>query len=241
MAPESAWTGDRGHATAFEDARVGLEHRLIASVEASGVGVEGVEVHHAELAPADQAHARPLLVAELGLDLVQKLRQLAIALHVAAKEVDHDLFVRGAEDHVALAPVCEAEQGLAHRLLAAALLPEVGGLNRRHEDLLAAGAVHLLAHDLLDLAQGALSQGHVAVDAGCKLLHQPSAKEELVRFLFGLGRRLPQRVPEESGHEHQGSILVTPGMRSKSVSKLMIPPSLSRSTRAIWWASARSR
>ena len=48
---------------------------------------------------------------------------------------------------------------------AAALLPQVVGLQRRHQDLLRADGVHLLAHDALDLAQDHLTQRQVRVDA----------------------------------------------------------------------------
>ena len=65
---------------ALEDAR----SRRRASPRSSrralrGVGVEGVGVLHEELAAAHEAEARPDLVAELGLDLVEVERQLAVA------------------------------------------------------------------------------------------------------------------------------------------------------------------
>jgi hypothetical protein len=42
-------------------------------------GVKGIGVLHGELAPAHDAEARPDLVAELGLDLIEVPRQLPIA------------------------------------------------------------------------------------------------------------------------------------------------------------------
>ena len=60
------------------------------------IGVEGVRVFHQELATAEQAGARPRLVAELGLHLVQVLRQVAVAPDIATNHVRDDLFVSGA-------------------------------------------------------------------------------------------------------------------------------------------------
>ena len=111
-------------------------------------GVERVGVLHDELAPAHQAGARPQLVAELGLDLVEVERQLAVAAHVAAHEVDDDLLVRGADDEVAALAILEAQQLRAVLLPAARLLPQLGRDHRGQEHLLGAGAVHLLADDL---------------------------------------------------------------------------------------------
>ena len=60
------------------------------------VDVEGVGVLHEELARAHHAEARPALVAELHLDLVEIRRQLAIALQLAARDVGDDFLVRRA-------------------------------------------------------------------------------------------------------------------------------------------------
>ena len=66
------------HAAAREDAPVRLEHRLVRGVEPRLVEVEGVGVLHRELAHAHQAAAGTGLVAELGLDLVERHRHVAV-------------------------------------------------------------------------------------------------------------------------------------------------------------------
>ena len=63
-----------------EGAQIGDEHLVVGALGAGGVEVEGVGVLHQELAPAHDAEARPHLVAELPLDVVEVLRQVAIAL-----------------------------------------------------------------------------------------------------------------------------------------------------------------
>jgi len=107
---------DGGYAAAAEDVLVGLEHLLVAHVQALPVGVEAVEVLHAELAQADDAAPRPRLVPELGLDLVDQDGQVAIALDVTLEEVHGDLLVGGAQRQVAVAAVLEDEEVVAERL-----------------------------------------------------------------------------------------------------------------------------
>ena len=156
------------------------------------VEVEGVVVLHVELAPAHDSEARTQLVPELPLDLIEVLRQVAVAAHRLAEDVGHDLLVSGAEEHRALVPVGEAQHLLAVVVVAAAFLPELGRLHCRHQDLLAAGGVHLLAHDLLDLAQHAQSQRQPAVDAGARLPDHAGAQHQPVRGDLRLGRVLSQ-------------------------------------------------
>ena len=67
-------------AAAPEDVAVRLRHVLIGGVQAGVVGVEGVGVLHVELAHPYQPGAGTGFVAELGLNLVQQLRQVAVAL-----------------------------------------------------------------------------------------------------------------------------------------------------------------
>ncbi len=196
-----------GDAAALEDALVCLVHRVVGLVEVGMIGVEAVEVHHAELTAANEAHARARFVAEFGLNLIEQLRQLFVALDVAAEEVCDDLLVRGAESEAALTAVLERHQRWAVIGGAAALLPQLDRREHRHEDLLPAGAVHLLPHDLLDLAQDAPAQRQVAVDTGRDLLDEAGAQQKLVREVLGLLRCFAEGVAEESGHSHRGVIL----------------------------------
>ena len=96
---------------------------------------------------AQEAPARPRLVAELHLHLVEVLRQIAVAADLAARDVGDDLLVRRAEVVVAPLAVLEAEERVAVEVPAARLLEVLGGQERGHEDLERAGAVHLLADD----------------------------------------------------------------------------------------------
>ena len=56
-------------------------------------------------------------------------------------------------------------------IVAPGLAPKIGKLQRRHQEFDGAGAVLLLAHDLLDLLQHAKPERQPGVDAG-RLLPQ---------------------------------------------------------------------
>ena len=183
---------DRREAEPGEGAQVGDEHLVVGAHGAGVVDIEGVVVLHVELAATHDAEARAQLVPKLPLNLIEVLRQVAVAAHGLAEDVGHDLFVGGAEEHRAVVAVRDAQHLPAVVLVAAALLPQLGRLDRRHEDLLAAGGVHLLAHHLLDLAQHAMAQRQPAVNAGARLPDHAGAQHEPVRRDLRLGRVLSQ-------------------------------------------------
>jgi len=61
------------------------------------VHIERIGVLHRELAATEQPSARPRFVSELGLDLIQVLGQIPVALHLAARQIGDDLLVRRSE------------------------------------------------------------------------------------------------------------------------------------------------
>ena len=115
---------------AGEDARIGVEHDAIADGKRRLIDVERIGVLHDELARAHDAEARPDLVAELGLDLVEVDRQLPVALDFAARDVSDDLLVRRRDTVVALVAVLKTQQVRPVLLPAARLLPQLGRLDR---------------------------------------------------------------------------------------------------------------
>ena len=191
--------GPEREPAALEDAGVGVEHVPVLAPGVVGVDVEGVRVLHQELAAAHEAEAGPDLVAELHLDLVEVLWQLAVRADLPAHEVGHDLLVRRAEAEVALVAVAETKELGPVLVPAAALAPQLGGNDGRHQDLLGAGAVHLLAHDRLDAAHGAQPEGQEVVDAACHLPDHTGANHEAVARDLGVGRILAQRRGEHPG------------------------------------------
>ena len=194
--------GRRLEAAAREDSLVGVVHRPVALVRAGGVHVEGVGVLHDELLRAHEAEARTRLVAELRLDLIDNHRQLAVGADDGLDDVRHLLFGGRAEREVVLGAVLELEHVRAHRLPAPRGLPQFGGLENRHEQFLRARAVHLLAHDRLDLAQRPHAEGQEREQPGGRLLDDRRPDEQLVRVDFSVPRVFPEGLDHHLGPLH---------------------------------------
>ena len=109
MAPVSAATARNFSPRRREDARIGVVHVAVFALQVRVVRVEGIGVLHHEFARAHDAEARPDLVAELGLDLVEVERQLAVGADFPARDVGDDFFVGRAETEIALVPVLDLE------------------------------------------------------------------------------------------------------------------------------------
>ena len=183
-------------AAALEDAAVGLVHLVVGKIGRIAVNVKGVSILHDELAAAHQAEARADLVAELGLDLIEVDRQLAVGGDRAAHDVGHDLLVGRAEAELALVAVLDPQQLGPVLEPAAGLLPQLGGLDRRHDQLDRAGALHLDPDDRLELGQRAPREREVAVDAGGQLRDHAGTGHQALRDDLGVRRVLPQGVDE---------------------------------------------
>ena len=166
--PDVGADRDRVEPEALERPLVGLVLGLVALVEAGLVAIAAVGVLHDELADADQAAARPGLVAELRLEVVDHHRQLAVALDDVAEQDRDDLLVGHREDHVALVAVLEPEQLRADLVVAAAFLPDLRRMDDRHLHLLAADPVLLLADDLLDALVDPEAERQQRVDPRCR-------------------------------------------------------------------------
>ena len=196
--------GAEREAAAREDALVGLVHLLVFALRVLDVDVERIRVLHDELAPAHQAGARPQLVAELGLDLIEVQRQLAPAPDLAAHQRRDHLLVRRADDEVAALAILEAQQLIAVVLPAPGLLPQLARDDRGQEHLRGARAIHLLADDALDLLHDAPAERQERVDAGRDLAQVTAAHHEDVRGDLRLGRRFLQRGDQGLRLTHVG-------------------------------------
>ena len=148
---------------ALADVSVGLLHLVILLLQALLRGGEAVGVLHDELATAHQAKAGTELVAELVLNVVKVDRQLLIGAQLVAHQGRDGLLVRGAQDELATMTVVKAHKLLAIGVDAAGLAPQLGVDHDRHHKLLGAGGVHLVAHDVLDLANRAPSKRQVGI------------------------------------------------------------------------------
>ena len=176
-----------------EDAAVGVIHDAVFALQVFEAGVERVAVLHEEFTTAHHAETWADLVAELGLDLIQMNRQLAVALDFLAHKVGDHFFVRRADDEIALVAILETQQFGTVLLATARFLPELKGLHGRHQHFQGAGAVHFVAHDRFNLAQGAQAQRCPGVDARGQAADQPGAQHQLLADDFGVGRGFFER------------------------------------------------
>ena len=184
-------------AQAVEDSLVGGAVTVVGLVQAGVVHVEGVGILHHELAPAQDARARAFLVAILGLNLVQGDREILVRrVHVLDRGGEH-LLVRRPEEHVGPLAVLQPEQIVAVLGPAVRRLVRLAREKCREEQFLRTDAVHLLAHDVFDLAQSAQPQRHPAVDTGGGAADVAGAHQELVARHFRVGGVLTEGTQKE--------------------------------------------
>jgi hypothetical protein len=128
-------------------------HELIVLLQTRLVPVEAVGVLHDELAGPDHPETRAYLVTELGLDLIEHHRQLAVTGYVVLHQAGNDLLMGRAEAYGALAAVGEPVHHFAQGLVPPGLLPDLQRLQRRKQQFGSSGRGHLLADDALDVLQ----------------------------------------------------------------------------------------
>ncbi len=193
---------DRLQAKPLEGAQVGDEHPVVRVARAGLVEVEGIGVLHQEFARAHGPEARAHLVAELPLDVVEVQRQRLVGAYVGPEDLGDHLLVRRPEQHVALVPVLDAQHFGAIGVVAAALPPEVGGLDRRHQDLDGAGAVLLLPDDGADAIEYALAQRQPRENPRRLLAHQAGAQHQAMGNDLGLAGRFFQGRQKVAAQTH---------------------------------------
>ena len=130
--------------------------------------------------------ARPRLVALLGLEVVEQLRQVAVGAHLARDvEVMFSSWVIASTSSAPRA-VLQLEQLVD--VVAAGALPQLGRLEHRHQHLAGADRVELLADDLLDLAVGPPARRQPGPQPGADLPREPRAHQSA-------GATRPRRRP----------------------------------------------
>ena len=147
IGPVSARIGIDFRPMPREGAQIGDEHLVVGMPRAGLIDVERIGILHQEFAAAHQAEARPHLVAEFPLDVIEIERQILVGAHIGAEDLGDHLLVGRPVEHVALVAVLDAQHLLAVGLVAPALAPQIGRLDGRHQQFDRAGAVLLLAHD----------------------------------------------------------------------------------------------
>ncbi|OIQ76904.1 hypothetical protein GALL_414110 [mine drainage metagenome] len=134
------------------------DHVAVVGVQRGiAVHVEGIAVLHQELAPAHHTKARTHLVAEFPLDVIKRQRQLLVAFHVRAEDVGDHLFVGRAIQHLALMAVRDAQHFFAVVVITPRLAPQIGRLQRGHQQRNVPRACLLFVHDGLDPLQHSIA------------------------------------------------------------------------------------
>ena len=120
-----------------------------------------------------------------------------------ARSTFHHVWAAGhRQDHLAPVTVLEPGQLGTDRVVASARFPDVGRMDDRHLDLLAADPVHLLADDLLDPLVHAESERQEGIDPGSELADVARPDEQPVRRHLGVGGIVAETREEEPGETH---------------------------------------
>ncbi|VWM24375.1 Uncharacterised protein [Collinsella intestinalis] len=218
---------------ALADVRIGLLHIVIGLLQGLLRGVEGVAVLHDELATAHEAKAGAHLVAELVLNLVQVHGKLLVALELVLDEVGDSLLMGGAENELALMTVGDTHELGAVHVVATGLAPHLGIDHDGHEQLLGAGGVHLIADDILDLAQRTPCEGQVAVKTRRLLADHTRTQHEAVARELGLRGVLLERGGIQIGHLHRSGLRHSDLLISIASNASIIPANAPKSCLAV--------
>jgi hypothetical protein len=133
----------------------------------------------------------------LGLEVIDLLRELPPRPDDVREQQADDLLVGHGQDHVASVAVLEPGQLGPDRVVAATRPPDVGRMDDRHLDLLAADRVLLLPDDLLDAVVDALAERQQGVDPGTELADVAGADEQSMRRHLDVGGIIAERGEEK--------------------------------------------
>src|SRR5581483_413568 len=177
--------GIRRHRAEFqtqprENARISFVHRLVRFIERRLIQMKRIGILHQEFARAHHAETRTDFVAEFGLYLEERDRQLLVAGNLAAHEIADDFLVRGAETVFLLLAVAHFQERRTVFFPAAGFFPQFARLHARHGHFDRARLLHFFAHDTFDLPQHAQTQRRPGVDAGGELADHAGAQHQPV-------------------------------------------------------------
>ena len=193
---------DRLQSHSREGAQVSHEHAIVGAPCAGLIKVERIGILHQEFAPAHHAETRPLLVAELPLDVIEVERQVSVRLDIGAEYLGDHFLVGRPVQQLALVAIGDTQHFGAVGVVAATLAPEVGELQRRHQQFKRAGAVLLFADDLLDLLQDAQAERQPGIDAGGFLPDHAGAQHQAMRYDLRFLRILLEDGKKETRQSH---------------------------------------
>ena len=162
--------------------------------------MEAVCILHDELAAAEQTEARTDLVTEFHLNLIQRAWQFLIRTQLVADKRGDELLVRRTKAEAMVMTIGQAHELRPVIVPTAALMPQLGGLKRRHHDLLRACSVHFLAHDSLDFRKHLLPEREERVHTRSGLADHCRTQKQSMTCYFGISRVFLQRRHVEFAH-----------------------------------------
>ena len=112
--------------------------------------------------------------------MIEIHRQLLVGTQLIAHQSSHGLLMRGAQHELATMTVVKAHKLLAIGIDTAGLTPQLGIDHDRHHKLLGAGGVHLVAHDVLNLANRAPCERQVGIQTGGLLADHAGTEQQAV-------------------------------------------------------------
>jgi hypothetical protein len=131
---------------------------LVTFVHSLFIDIEAIGILHNEFASTHDAEARPNLISELGLDLIEIERHLAIRSNFFSGNIRDDLLVGGPQTTISVVAVLQPCQLASIFFPSMALLPELRRLNKGEKDLNGTGSVHLLTDDGLYFSNGSKAE-----------------------------------------------------------------------------------
>ena len=167
--------------------------------------MEGIGIFHDEFPPSHQSEARPYLIPEFGLDLIEIDRELPVgAQQISRKACDHLFMGRTEAEFTALAVLKVEHDPLpcGVSLPPPASLPQLGRMQLREKGFEGAGAIHLLSHDAGDALDHLPHHREVGVDPGTNAPDVSGAKKQLMGGDLGFRRHIAQRHQHLAGDAH---------------------------------------
>jgi hypothetical protein len=157
---------------------------VVALRQTGIIDVEGIAVLHQKLAAAQEASAGTGFVAVLGLNLVQRYRQVFVArVQVLDKEGEH-LFVGWPQKEFGSLAVLQTKEVVAIFGPATSEFVDITGKKCREVHFLGSHGIHLIANDGFDLAQNPPTKGEPGVSARGGTANESGSQEEAVaRYL----------------------------------------------------------
>ena len=114
--------------------------------------------------------------------------ELLIAAQLIAHERSDRLLVGGAQDKLAVMAVLESYELFAVCVDAAALTPKLSIDHDGHHEFLGIMAVHLIANDVLNLANGAPGKRKIGIETCCLFANHAGTEKEAMTRKLRLGR-----------------------------------------------------